>query len=95
MKVMYLHKCLWQPSFNGSQLDKKKTPNFKGYTPVLGWNIDPDNAGDMHESFEFGWEALIDDKGARGEDIDGPMSGTNVWPSKSEAPQFREAVLKY
>ena len=81
--------------FNGPQLDKKNTPNFKGYTGLLGANNNPDNAGDLHENFQFSWEELVDDKGARGEGIDGPMSGANVWPPKSEAPNFRQAVLKY
>ena len=51
--------------------------------------------GDFHEAFQFGWEELVDDKGARGEEIDGAMSGVNSWPSATEAPNFREAVLKY
>ena len=81
-------------SFNNPQLEKKKTSNFRGYTALLGANNNPDNAGDLHESFQFGWE-LVDDKGARGQDIDGPMSSANAWPPTSEAPNFREAVLEY
>ncbi|KAK2465277.1 hypothetical protein APHAL10511_002631 [Amanita phalloides] len=77
------------------EIENKKSPNFRGYAPLLSGNNNPDNAGDLHEGFQFGWEELVDDKGARGEDIDGPMSGANTWPSKLEAPNFREAILKY
>ncbi|KAI0694712.1 Clavaminate synthase-like protein [Earliella scabrosa] len=74
-------------------LDIRKTPNFKGYTPVLSSNNDPGNSGDLHEGFEFGWEEL----NARADDEkranDGAMAGANVWPS--DVPGFRESVLAY
>ncbi|KAI0265683.1 Clavaminate synthase-like protein [Gloeopeniophorella convolvens] len=76
------------------ELDNTKTPNFKGYNAVLASNNDPTGAGDMHEGFEFGWEALHDAPGAldprRAED--GSMAGANVWP---DVPGFREALLEY
>jgi hypothetical protein len=61
---------------------QKEAPNFRGYAALLGANDKPI----QHEGFEFGWE---------NDDIDGPMSGAKVWPPKSEAPNFREVVLKY
>lgn len=71
----------------------KKTPNFKGYNPVLSSNNDPQNGGDMHEGFEFGWEELQakanDEKRAN----DGVMAGANVWPNNPST--FRDAVLTY
>jgi len=75
------------------ELDMKKTPNFKGYNPVLSSNNDPQNGGDMHEGFEFGWEELkakIDDEKRVN---DGVMAGANVWPKHPSG--FREAVLTY
>ncbi|KAF8635830.1 hypothetical protein AX15_000029 [Amanita polypyramis BW_CC] len=77
------------------EIENKTSPNFRGYAPILSGNNNPDNAGDFHEGFQFGWEELVDDKGTKGEEIDGPMSGANVWPSVTEVPNFREAVLKY
>ena len=75
------------------QLDIRKTPNFKGYNPILSSNNDPGNGGDLHEGFEFGWEEL----NARADDEkrtnDGAMAGANVWPS--DVPGFRESVLAY
>jgi len=72
----------------------KKTPNFKGYNAVMSSNIDPNGAGDIHEGFEFAWEALDDASGtldARRSN-DGSMAGANVWP---DVPGFREALLRY
>ncbi|OCH87338.1 Clavaminate synthase-like protein [Obba rivulosa] len=75
------------------ELDIRKTPNFKGYNALRSSNNDPENDGDMHEGFEFGWEELEakaqDEKRAN----DGVMSGSNIWPGN--LPGFREAVLTY
>ncbi|PCH40421.1 Clavaminate synthase-like protein [Wolfiporia cocos MD-104 SS10] len=75
------------------ELDIRKTPNFKGYNPVLSSNNDPANRGDLHEGFEFGWEELQakanDEKRAN----DGVMAGANVWPKNPSG--FREDVLSY
>ncbi|KAJ3547128.1 hypothetical protein NM688_g5435 [Phlebia brevispora] len=70
-------------------LDIHKSPNFKGYTPLLGENTDPANRGDLHEGFDIGWEDLA---GISRSD-DGVMTGDNVWPEA--LPGFREAVLQY
>jgi len=82
-----------QPLESKMELDIRKTPNFKGYNGLRSSNNDPDNDGDMHEGFDFGWEELEakanDEKRAN----DGVMSGANVWPAYPSG--FREAVLKY
>jgi hypothetical protein len=76
------------------QLDFTKTSNFKGYNAVLSSNNNPDGAGDMHEGFEFGSEALDDAPGSLAANHlnDGAMAGANVWP---DVPGFREALLRY
>lgn len=43
-----------------------KSSNFKGYTKMLGENVDPANRGDMHEGFDVGNDAEED---------------ANQWPS--------------
>ncbi|KAM6494260.1 hypothetical protein JOM56_010621 [Amanita muscaria] len=77
------------------EVENKKSPSFRGYAPILSGNNNPENAGDLHEGFQFGWEELVNAKGARGEEIDGAMSGANQWPSETEAPDFRRAALTY
>ncbi|KAH9060198.1 2OG-Fe-II oxygenase [Lactarius vividus] len=76
------------------ELDNTKTPNFKGYNAVLSSNNDPAGTGDMHEGFEFGWEALDDAPGALDacRMNDGSMAGANVWP---DVPGFRKSLLNY
>ncbi|KAI0292201.1 Clavaminate synthase-like protein [Multifurca ochricompacta] len=76
------------------ELDNKKTPNFKGYNAILSSNNDPTGAGDMHEGFEFGWEALGDSPGTLDARRmkDGSMAGANVWP---DVPGFRVSLLRY
>lgn len=75
------------------EIDIRKTANYKGYTALLSSNNDPENMGDMHEGFEFGWEEMqpkgFDAKRAN----DGAMAGANVWPR--DLPGFREDVLTY
>ncbi|KAH8082436.1 hypothetical protein BXZ70DRAFT_1012288 [Cristinia sonorae] len=75
------------------EIDIRKSVNYKGYTPLLSSNNDPENAGDMHEGFEFGWEEMqakaFDEKRAN----DGAMAGANIWPN--DLPGFREEVLTY
>ncbi|KAI0274309.1 2OG-Fe-II oxygenase [Russula aff. rugulosa BPL654] len=76
------------------ELDSTKTSNFKGYSAVLSSNIEPDGAGDMHEGFEFGWEASDEAPGSltANRSNDGAMAGANIWP---DVPGFREALLRY
>ncbi|KAL4069974.1 hypothetical protein V8B97DRAFT_569991 [Scleroderma yunnanense] len=75
-----------------TKLDIHATPNFKGYTALLGENTNPENNGDLHEGFDIGWEPEM---AACACEIpsDGAMSGTNVWPEN--LPGFREDVLAY
>ncbi|TFK48749.1 Clavaminate synthase-like protein [Heliocybe sulcata] len=72
-------------------LDIHKSPNFKGYTALLGENTDPENRGDMHEGFDIGWEEVGPTSASR--EGDGTMSGSNVWPC--DLPGFKEAALTY
>ncbi|ESK84794.1 2og-fe oxygenase [Moniliophthora roreri MCA 2997] len=74
------------------QIENKTTPNFKGYSPLLSGNNDPNNKGDLQEGFEFGWENLDGVADSSRKD-DGIMTGANVWPS--ELPDFRAAALQY
>ena len=93
------HFLLWQ-------LDIHKSPNFKGYTALLGENTDSTGLGDLHEGFDLGWEprhhssatTTSNDEGDKHESRstprnDGVMTGANVWPDN--LPGFREAVLDY
>ncbi|KAK7689938.1 hypothetical protein QCA50_006578 [Cerrena zonata] len=75
------------------EIDIRKTPNFKGYAPLLSSNNNPENAGDMHEGFEFGWEQMIPKVVDEKRPEDGAMAGANVWPQ--DVPGFRESVLGY
>ncbi|KAG6810110.1 hypothetical protein H0H92_013252 [Tricholoma furcatifolium] len=74
------------------EIENRKTPNFKGYSPLLSGNNNPDNAGDLQEGFEFGWEPLALSVSTQ-QDKDGVMAGANVWPS--QLPELRENSLQY
>ncbi|KAI5989115.1 Clavaminate synthase-like protein [Pisolithus albus] len=39
------------------KLDIHASPNFKGYTALLGENVNLNNKGDLHEAFDVGWES--------------------------------------
>lgn len=83
------------------EIENRKTPNFKGYSPLLSGNNNPYGAGDLQEGFEFGWEApakaFHSTSDSEGTEVDahGAMAGANVWPSEEDVPGFREAVLRY
>ncbi|KAF9265292.1 Clavaminate synthase-like protein [Marasmius fiardii PR-910] len=79
------------PESSKMDLDIHKTPNFKGYTPLLGENTDPNGKGDLHEGFDFGWEEL-ENNPSPSRDDHGAMSGSNVWP---DIPGFRETALTF
>ncbi|KAI6130022.1 hypothetical protein EV401DRAFT_2054474 [Pisolithus croceorrhizus] len=70
------------------KLDIHASPNFKGYTALLGENVNLNNKGDLHEAFDVGWET---EEGPTRSD--GAMVGRNVWPDN--LPGFREDVLAY
>lgn len=76
-----------------TQLDIHKTPNFKGYTALLGENTNPDGQGDLHEGFDLGWEPDQPPGVPPDTRNDGLMSGANVWPDG--LPGFKEPVLAY
>jgi len=73
------------------ELDIHKSTNFKGYTPLLSENTDPNNRGDLHEAFDMGWEP--EEVSLSGLRDDGVMTGHNVWPAG--LPGFRSSVLAY
>jgi isopenicillin N synthase-like dioxygenase len=67
-----------------------RSNHFRGYTPLLGENTNPDNQGDLHEVFDLALELAADDPDVRaGKTGYGP----NQWPA--DLPGFREAVLAY
>ncbi|KAF7296302.1 Fe2OG dioxygenase domain-containing protein [Mycena chlorophos] len=78
-------------------IENKKSPNFKGYSPILSGNNDPNGAGDLQEGFEFGYELVEERVGEHAEhadsELDGVMSAPNVWPASM--PDFRVAALEY
>ncbi|KAJ7712995.1 hypothetical protein B0H16DRAFT_1623130 [Mycena metata] len=77
------------------EVENTKTPNFKGYSPVLSGNNDPNGAGDLQEGFEFGFEPPVDrDSAVETSTVnDGIMAGANIWPT--QLPGFRVAALEY
>ncbi|PPQ65889.1 hypothetical protein CVT26_000909 [Gymnopilus dilepis] len=79
------------------EIEHRKTPNFKGYSPLLSGNNDPNGGGDLQEGFEFGWESPDQSKVDPEDDssTSGVMAGANVWPSEDYIPGFRERVLRY
>ncbi|KAJ3575865.1 hypothetical protein NP233_g806 [Leucocoprinus birnbaumii] len=84
------------------KLDIHKSPNFKGYTPLLGENTNVEGLGDLHEGFDLGWEPEMRssrEKNSQSTTVplrdDGVMAGENVWPDSGSLPEFREAVLAY
>ncbi|KAF8964262.1 2OG-Fe(II) oxygenase [Flammula alnicola] len=86
------------PDETKMEIENKKTPNFKGYSPLLSGNNNPDGAGDLQEGFEFGWESPTsnaDNSDQNDGAASGVMAGANVWPSESGVPGFRESVLQY
>ena len=78
------------------QLDIHKSPNYKGYTALLGENTDSNGLGDLHEGFDLGYEPLECTATESDSDPlprdDGGMTGKNVWPQISG---FRETTLEY
>ncbi|KAG9019910.1 hypothetical protein FRB90_000041 [Tulasnella sp. 427] len=81
------------------RLDIHKSDNFKGYTPLLGENTDPENRGDLHEGFDIGWEDLVQASALETPAAQSPsntlVQGVNVWPNAELLPGFRDTLLKY
>ncbi|KAL4259739.1 iron/ascorbate-dependent oxidoreductase family protein [Pleurotus pulmonarius] len=91
--VSELHNFFSLPLEYKMKLENKKSPNFKGYSPLLSGNNDPNNKGDLQEGFEFGWEdPQLSVDAAR--EVDGVMAGANAWPHE-DLPSFRPASLAY
>ena len=82
-------------SIQTMQIDSRKTPNFKGYLPLLSGNNDPEGAGDLQEGFQFAWESPNKDDDIDLDKSSGVMAGANVWPSEEQVPRFRQTVLDY
>jgi isopenicillin N synthase-like dioxygenase len=82
-------------TYVGLQLDIHKSPNFKGYTALLGENTDVTGNGDLHEGFDMGYEPRKPSGPASQTPTasNSVMSGENVWPEG--LPGFRDAVLEY
>ena len=60
----------------------------------MSGNNNPENAGDLQEGFELGWEELSEQDVDNGRvPLTGIMADANVWPS--ELSGFRDDVLKY
>ncbi|KAH0832133.1 hypothetical protein J3R83DRAFT_13042 [Lanmaoa asiatica] len=78
------------PTATKIKLDIHATPNFKGYTALLGENTNPNNKGDLHEGFDIGWESIDHSTQPY---VNGPMTGANIWPEN--LPGFREDILAY
>ncbi|KAF9005538.1 hypothetical protein BDQ17DRAFT_1278014 [Cyathus striatus] len=78
------------------ELDIHKTPNYKGYTALLGENTNAEGHGDLHEGFDIGWEPCVSDTATShptGAESTGSMYGGNVWPEN--LPGFKKPVLDY
>ncbi|KAI9000118.1 2OG-Fe-II oxygenase [Hyaloraphidium curvatum] len=83
------HRFFDMPEDFKMLLDINKSANFKGYTPLLGENTNPENRGDLHEAFDFGAEAVAGAGGGPG------LAAGNNWPPRDALPGFREAVNEY
>ncbi|TFK63133.1 Clavaminate synthase-like protein [Pluteus cervinus] len=87
------------PEDDKMQIDVHNSPNFKGYTAILGENTDPTGNGDLHEAFDIGWEENPGSDNSRSEGAKqtkattNAMEGENIWPK--DLPEFKEPVLTY
>jgi isopenicillin N synthase-like dioxygenase len=82
--------------FFGRSLDEKmqihisKSPNHRGYVPLLEENTDPTANGDLHEALDFALDVPADDPDVlAGKSLYGP----NAWPEG--LPGFREPLDRY
>ena len=71
-------------------VDIARSPNMRGYTPLLGENTDPTARGDLHEGFDLALDLGDDDP-----DVQAGVFGygPNQWPE--DLPGFREALVAY
>ena len=84
------HRFFDLPMDRKRAVDISKSPNMRGYTPLLGENTDPTSRGDLHEGFDLALELPADDP-----DVAAGVFGygPNQWPEN--LPGFREALLAY
>ncbi len=68
----------------------EKSPNHRGYFPIGGENVDPENTLDLKEGFDMALELGSDDPDVR---AGKPLHGPNQWPE--DLPSFREALSTY
>ncbi|KAJ7644457.1 hypothetical protein FB45DRAFT_897973 [Roridomyces roridus] len=61
------------------------TSHLVARSRILGENADSAGRGDLHEGFDIGWES----------EREGPMAGTNIWPSEADVPDFKARLLAY
>ncbi|MCQ4273247.1 isopenicillin N synthase family oxygenase [Pseudomonas kuykendallii] len=71
-------------------VDIDRSPNMRGYTPMLGENTNEEGQGDMHEGFDLALEVPADDP-----DVQAGVFGygPNQWPE--QLPGFKPALLAY
>lgn len=71
---------------DGSQYDARQSPGYKGYTPLLNQNTDPQNRGDLLESFNIGPEQSnsVESSG---------LLDPNPWPAEIDG--FKEEYIGY
>jgi isopenicillin N synthase-like dioxygenase len=67
-----------------------KSPNHRGYVPLLEENTDPVGKGDLHEAFDCALDVPADDPDLLAGKI---LYGPNVWPDN--LPGFRESLDRY
>ncbi|KAF9265190.1 2OG-Fe(II) oxygenase [Marasmius fiardii PR-910] len=86
------------------KIENKKSLSYKGYSPLLSGNNDPNSKGDLQEGFEIGWEPLTSSTSDKEnqqtrEDVEETgiksMAGGNVWPSDPGMNEFKTATLEY
>ena len=68
----------------------ERSPNHRGYFPIGGENVDPENAVDLKEGFDMALELGPEDADVR---AGKPLHGPNQWPA--DAPEFRAALDAY
>lgn len=84
------HRFFDLPLDEKMKVDIAKSPNLRGYTPLLGENTDPANRGDMHEGFDIALDLDDSDPDVRA----GVFGyGPNQWPEN--LPGFREDMKAY
>jgi hypothetical protein len=76
------------------QIEKPKTPPFKGFSPPFSGNNYREGASNQ-EAFELGWESKDNDIDESSGVQVMPVPGANIWPSEEHVPGFRQTVLDF